>query len=42
MIHESWLGNGFCYRRLNSTFKNIEYLAFAGFFCPHTDNPNWY
>lgn len=42
MIHESYLGNGFCYRRFNKVLKKKEQLAYTGYFGAWTDNPEYF
>mmetsp|Transcript_18049 Transcript_18049/g.30778 ORF Transcript_18049/g.30778 Transcript_18049/m.30778 type:complete len:92 (+) Transcript_18049:461-736(+) len=42
MIHESWKGNGFCYRRFDKLTRSTEYLGYAGYFGAWTDNPQYY
>ena len=42
MVHESYIGNGFCYRRFNKAMKKKEQLGYAGYFGAWTDNPNYW
>ena len=39
IIHESYNGNGFCYRRYNKELKKHEQLASTGNYGAWTDNP---
>lgn len=42
IVHQSELGSGFCYRRLNTQLKKMEQLAYTGYFGAWTDNPSYY
>ena len=42
MIHESYQGNGFCYRRVSKELGGLEQLAYTGYFGAWTDNPQYY
>lgn len=42
IYHETWSGNGFCYRRRNQELKSTELIAYAGYFGAHTDNPQYW
>ena len=42
LYHEAWSGSGFCYRRRNQELKATEYIAYAGYFGAHTDNPQYW
>jgi hypothetical protein len=42
LIHESYSGNGFCYRRYNKSLGGLEHLAYTGYFGSWTDNPQYF
>jgi hypothetical protein len=42
IVHESYQGNGFCYRRFNMNMRKNEQLAYTGYFGAWTDDTRYW